>query len=201
VTLGVAAASLATAAALVPAWLGRVGAWWAVRGVDAAVVSMTALPGVVVGLAFVVMGARVLPALHHTVHLLLLAYVLRFLGQAATSLSTGFGPHTTRLHEAARSLGHGPVVGWLRGVLPAARPAFVAAWLAVFLSVIKELPATLLLRPPGTSTLAVRVWSLTQDAFFTAASPTVLLLMLLAFAALTLSPIQSGARRSGGVHG
>lgn len=186
--LGTAAAVLIVGLGLVPVLLARFGNPGVSRFVDRATHAGYALPGIVVALALVYFANRVVPVLYHTVWLLLFAYVVRFLPQATTALRDGVHPGTIRLFEAARSLGARPTRAVWRVVLPVAAPAIAAALLAVFLSTIKELPATLLLRPPGVSTLAQRVWSLTQDAFFTAASPTVLLLLLLAFGALALRP-------------
>jgi iron(III) transport system permease protein len=82
-----------------------------------------------------------------------------------------------RLEEAARSLGAGRrrVVG--RITLPLLRPGMLAGAALVFLTTIKELPATLLLGPTGFDTLATLIWSATEEAFFArAAAPALLLL-------------------------
>ncbi|MEM9489243.1 MAG: hypothetical protein AAGC55_08865, partial [Myxococcota bacterium] len=60
--------------------------------------------------------------------------------------------------------------------------------LAVFIAVLKELPVTLLLRPPDFETLATRIWLLTEDAYYSRVAPVVLILLALAVVGLLLSP-------------
>jgi iron(III) transport system permease protein len=196
VWMAAGAAALITLAGLAPAVLGRFGRAGVARWVNAACYLGYALPGVVVALALVFMGTRALPWMYHTVWMLQLAYMVRFLPQASGALDDGLAAQNPRLYDAARALGCTPGGALWRVVLPAMLPAIAASALAVFLSVVKELPATLLLKPPGFSTLAQRIWSLTQDAFFTAASPTVLVLLGLALVALWLRP-DSATRGSG----
>ncbi|MGH7429125.1 MAG: ABC transporter permease subunit, partial [Candidatus Methylomirabilaceae bacterium] len=88
------------------------------------------------------------------------------------------------LEDAARGLGRS---GWqtLREVtLPLIRPGMLAGWILVFISSMKELAATLLLRPPGFDTLPVRIWIATIEADFAGAAA--ISLMLIATTALPL---------------
>ena len=101
--------------------------------------------------------------LYQTLALLVFAYVVRFLPQALAgptgAFARGWTPASTR-----------PPEGWAPG--PCAhvrgsrcrcwRPALLAGATLVFLSTMKELPATLLLRPIGFDTLATEVWSATS---------------------------------------
>jgi len=64
-------------------------------------------------------------------------------------------------------------------VLPIAAPGILAGAALVSLTVLKELPATLLLRPTGTETLALRLWMATEELAFSAAAPYALLLVIL----------------------
>lgn len=138
-----------------------------------------ALPGVVVGLALVFLGARYLPGLYQTFPLLLAAYLIRFFAQALSGVDTALLAVSPRAEEAARSLGRGPL-GVLREVtLPLMRPGLLAACMLVFLSVIKELPATTLLIPTGSHTLATEVWrKTTVGAYGAAAVPALLLVAI-----------------------
>jgi iron(III) transport system permease protein len=80
----------------------------------------------------------------------------------------------------ARSLGRTPV-GVLRSVtLPLAGPGIAAGAVLVFLTCMKELPATLLLRPTGMETLATRLWSRTDIGAYAGAAPYAVALLLLA---------------------
>jgi iron(III) transport system permease protein len=89
---------------------------------------------------------------------LIYAYVVRFLALAANSVETGLSRVSPALDEAARTLGEGPR-GLLRRIhFPLTRPALATAALLVFVDCMKELPATLLLRPLGIETLATHLY-------------------------------------------
>lgn len=66
-------------------------------------------------------------------------------------------------------------------VLPLIKPGIVTAWVLIFVSSMKELPATLLLRPLGFDTLAVRIWIETSEEFYSLAAPVALLLIGVTF--------------------
>ena len=130
-----------------------------------------ALPGLVVALAFVFFGARYAPALYQTEALLVFAYTLHFLPQALGTVRTSLLKVNPHLEEAARSLGRSPW-GVLTGVtVPLVRSGVLTGAALVFLTTMKELPATLLLGPTGFNTLATRIWSWTEEAFFAQAAP------------------------------
>ena len=80
----------------------------------------------------------------------------------------------------------GPMRTMFRITLPLAMPGLVAGCALVFLSTMKELPATLLLRPNGFETLAVRIWSSTAEGFLTRASAAGLVLLLVSIVPLFL---------------
>jgi iron(III) transport system permease protein len=86
------------------------------------------------------------------------------------------------LEEAARSLGQ-TSWGVLRQVtLPLVRPGILSGAALVFLTTLKELPATLILGPLGFKTLATAVWSAVSEAYFAQAAAPALLLVLLSSA-------------------
>ena len=89
---------------------------------------------------------------------LVVAYTVRFLPIATGSLSAGLARVSGSVEEAARSLGAKPRELVLRIQLPLIRPALASAALLVFVDCLKELPATLLLRPLNTETLATLVY-------------------------------------------
>ena len=90
------------------------------------------------------------------------------------------------LEEVARTLGLGIRDTLRRVTLPLIRNGFVVAWVLMFLQTIKELPATLLLRPVGFDTLAIRVWMEASEEYFQLAAPSALLIVLLSLPALAL---------------
>lgn len=94
---------------------------------------------------------------------LLFAYVVRFLAVAMNSVEAGFGKINRHLDDAARTLGQRQG-GMLRRVhLPLLRGSMLTALVIVFVDVLKELPATLIVRPFNVETLAVRVYQFASD--------------------------------------
>lgn len=138
-----------------------------------------ALPGIVVALAFVFAGINFLRPFYQTLPLLLAAYMVLFVPQAVSAGRGVLARIPVELEEVGYSLG-GSRWAILRYVtLPLMRPGLMAGGLLVFLTVMKELPATLLLSPLGYRTLPMLVWSNISEAFFArAAAPTLLLLLL-----------------------
>ena len=140
------------------------------------------LPGIVIALSLVFFGANFAPRLYQTLWMLVFAYVVRFLPQAMGAMQISLLQMNPRLEEAGRSLGLGNRAVFRRITAPIVRPGVLAGMALVFLTTIKELPATLLLSPTGFSTLATQIWSATDEAFFArAAAPALMLLAMSAF--------------------
>ncbi|MGH9031200.1 MAG: ABC transporter permease, partial [Acidimicrobiia bacterium] len=145
------------------------------------VVGGFALPGLVIALAVVfwVLQAPIVGGLYQTFPLLVFAYVVHFGAQAMRSSQVAVGGVPRRFDDAARALGAGR---WrrLRTVdVPLMLPGLAAGAGLVLLSTMKELPATLLLAPIGFDTLATRIWSATESAFFARAGAAALVLIAL----------------------
>lgn len=145
-----------------------------------------ALPGVVVALGLIFFFNRYLPAVYRTSAMVVVAYVARFLPQSIQAQEAALQQVSPNLEEAARSCGHRPLQVLRRVTLPLVAPGVAAGWALAFLSALKELPATLLLRPPGLDTLAVRVWLEAREAFFDRAGPPALLLVALGLVPMVL---------------
>jgi iron(III) transport system permease protein len=145
-----------------------------------------AIPGVVVALSLVLLVNRTLPFLYATPLVVVIAYVLRCLPQATRASESALGQLAPSLEEAARTLGRTPWQTLTQVTLPLVLPGLLAGGALVFLTALKELPATLLLRPAGFETLAVRVWIWAEDGFYLQAAPTALLLVLASAAPLYL---------------
>ncbi len=139
-----------------------------------------ALPGVTIGLALVFLGIRLLPGIYQETPLLVIGYAVLFLPLAIGAVRTAVVAAPRRLEEVARSLGHGPGAAFVRVTLPLAGPGIAAGAALVFLTVVKELPITLMLRPTGSDTLAVELWSHTGAGQFGAAAPYAVVLVLVA---------------------
>ncbi|MDN5787160.1 iron ABC transporter permease [Pseudorhodobacter sp.] len=115
---------------------------------------------------------------------LIIAYFVRFFGVAQGAVDSAFGRISPSLPLAARSLGRGPG-GTLSSVyLPLMRGSVATALLVVFVDCVKELPATLLLRPFNYNTLATRVYEQASLERIGDAAPAALLVMLVGLAAV-----------------
>ena len=94
---------------------------------------------------------------------LVYAYLVRFLGVALQIVNAGLARITPGMDDAARSLGHGPAATLRRVHLPMLRGSALTAALIVFVDVMKELPATFVMRPFNFDTLAVQAYNLASD--------------------------------------
>lgn len=137
------------------------------------------LPGIVIALSLVFFGANYAPWMYQTLAMLIFAYLVRFLPQAVGSVQSSLEQISPRLEEAARSLGLNRRRVFQRVTVPLLRPGILTGTALVFLTTIKELPATLLLGPTGFTTLATQIWSATDEAFFARAATPALLLLLI----------------------
>jgi iron(III) transport system permease protein len=94
---------------------------------------------------------------------LMFAYMVRFLAISVQSVESGLGKIRQSMDDAARSLSYTPAQILLRVHLPLMKATVLTAFLIVFVDVMKELPATLILRPFNFNTLAVRAFELAGD--------------------------------------
>jgi len=101
---------------------------------------------------------------------LLFAYLVRFLAVSCQTVEASLIKVTPSMDMAARSLGASKGKVLWRVHLPLIRGGLCTAAILVFVDVIKEMPATLLLRPFGYETLAVRIWQLTSESLWEAAA-------------------------------
>ncbi len=119
------------------------------------------------------------PILTGTVLALVVAYMVRFLAVAYGPIDSGLGRIRNSLAEAARGLGVSATVTMLRVYMPLLRPGLFTAGLLVLVDVMKEMPATMLLRPFGWDTLAVRIYEMTSEGEWErAALPAITLILV-----------------------
>lgn len=160
-----------------------------------------ALPGIVIAIAGISLALRAdafiewlfdLPMrnrLYQSHFVLLLAYAALFLPEAVGPLRGSAAKiHPDQL-DAAGQLGGSAWSNWWRIALPQMAPGMAAGGALVFVTTAKELPATLLMAPPGFQTLATRLWGSMAEAYFAqaaAASLVLLCVCALALAALLL---------------
>ncbi len=140
-----------------------------------------ALPGTILALAIVTFVLRVAPWAGDTAIPIIMASVILFAAPAFQACTAAIDAVPAVLVRASRGLGTSTWGAFRRVVLPLAGSALLASWALTFALVARELAATLLLRPPGYDTLAVRIWVHTMDVGPDprAAAVALLLLMLL----------------------
>ncbi len=177
--LGIGGALLISLAAVPAAWLsirvaGRHNHW-----IEACYYLGSALPGIVVALALVSLTVQWLRLLYQTLFTLLLAYLLLFVPRALVSLRTAISQAPMELENIARSLGRSPRQALWATTLRLAAPGFAASFALVFLVIINELTATLLLAPNGTRTLAMVFWIRSSEIDSAQAAPYALIMVLM----------------------
>lgn len=138
-----------------------------------------ALPGIVVALSLVFFGIRQMPWAYQSFAMLVAAYVILFLPQAVGAVRTSLLQVTPSVEEASWLLGAGRARTLTRVIVPLTRSGTFAGFALVFLTTMKELPATLLLAPTGFGTLATRVWNATAEGFLARGAGAALALVLL----------------------
>lgn len=148
-----------------------------------------AVPGIVVGLGLVFFSLLAAPGLYQSAAMLTLAYGILFLPKAIGTISSSIKRVPRELEDVACTLGYSAFRRWWHITARLARPGIAVSALFIAVTAMKELPATLMLRPTGTKTLAVELWAKTDIAAYGAAVPYALALVLLAAVpAVLLSP-------------
>lgn len=137
------------------------------------------------------LGGAGKPLLLGSLFALLLAYLVRFMAVAYGPLESSLARIRPSLPQAARSLGVGGPLLFLRVYLPLLVPGVLSAALLVFVDVLKEMPATLLMRPFGWDTLSVRIFEMTSEGEWARAALPALTLVLVG-----LLPVIGLIRRS-----
>jgi iron(III) transport system permease protein len=194
-TLGLAAvAAVATVALALPT------GWLAVRArgristlLERSTYLGSSVPGIVVALALVTISIRATPWLYQTVPVLLAAYAILFLPRAIVTVRAAAEQSPRLYDEVAASLGASAPERLRRITLPLLAPGIGAGGALVFLAVVTELTATLLLAPTGTTTLATAFWSASSTLEYGAAAPYAVIMVLLSAPATVL--LSRDARR------
>jgi iron(III) transport system permease protein len=132
---------------------------------------------------------------------IVLAYAIRFLTVALSALEAGFARLSPNLDAAARALGETALSALWRVHIPLMTPALGAAALLVFVDGMKELPATLLMRPFNFETLATHVYSFAGLELFENATPGALAIVLVGLVPVLLLHQAVAGGRAGGSPG
>ncbi|NHZ70929.1 MAG: ABC transporter permease subunit [Proteobacteria bacterium] len=176
-TAGTLAAALAMAAAIPITVLTVRFASRSTHWLERAIFTMFSLPHITIAIAVVAFTIRYARPVYQSVLVLALVYAAMFLAQATSSAKASLLQVNPALEDASRSLGHGPVMTYFKVTFPLMSRGLLAGGALVFVTTIKELPATLLLSPPGFTTLAVRIWSAADELLYARAAASSLLLI------------------------
>jgi iron(III) transport system permease protein len=157
-----------------------------------------ALPAIVIALAFVYFGANHAPWIYQTMLLLVVAYAVRFLPQAVGAQRLSLLQVNPRLEDASRSLGTSAASTVVKITVPLARPGVLTGAALVMVTVMKDLPITLILSPIGFNTLATELWQYTSTgAYGRAAAPALALVLISAIPSLLLTGRRGGVTAGG----
>ncbi|SDF05647.1 iron(III) transport system permease protein [Blastococcus aurantiacus] len=194
-TLGLAAAAAAitTAMALPAGWLAVRARGRVATLLERSTYLGSSVPGIVVALALVTVSIRVTPWLYQTVPVLLAAYAILFLPRAIVTVRSAVEQAPPLYDDVAASLGASAPDRLRRITLPLLAPGIGAGAALVFLAVVTELTATLLLAPTGTRTLATAFWAASSAVDYGAAAPYAVIMVLLSAPATVL--LSRDARR------
>jgi iron(III) transport system permease protein len=149
------------------------------------------IPGSVVAIGVITLFVTVerqLPSvfLSGTIMMLVFAYFVRFLAIGYNSIETGFEKLGKKYTEAGRTLGYGMTRTFFKIDLPLIKPAVVAAFILVFIDIMKELPLTLILRPFNYHTLATKTFEYASDEMIHEAAISALLIISLCFVSILI---------------
>jgi iron(III) transport system permease protein len=140
-----------------------------------------AMPGVVIAFALSYFTNVYAGGLENGTSLLLIAcYAIMFFPLALVGVKASLARAPVSLDEMARSLGQRRLAVWFRVTLRLAGPGLAAAFCLVFLSVVTELTATLLLIPTGVQTLATQFWQYETNLSYSQAAPFALVMIAIA---------------------
>lgn len=192
IELGLLGAAVTTALALPVAWLSVRHRSPATTLIERGTYIAHALPGIVVALALITVAIRYVRPFYQTMPLLLLAYAILFLPLSTVSIRAALAQAPPILDVSARTLGLRPIAVLWRVTLPLIARGVGAGAVLVFLSVVTELTATLLLAPTGTETLATRFWSHSDSIAYGAAAPYAALMVLISAPATWLLTRETG---------
>lgn len=190
--LGVVAALVTTALALPVGWLSvrHRGRWSTL--LERSTYFGASLPGIVVALALVTIAIDIVQPLYQTTPLLVVAYAILFLPLAVVNVRSALAQAPPVLDDVAHALGTNGISTFRRVTLPLIAPGLGAGAALVFLAVVTELTATLLLAPTGTSTLATQFWSASSSVDYGASAPYAALMVLLSLPATYLLTREAG---------
>ena len=188
VFLSAAAAIAAVVLGIPVAYLSARGEGWMSSLPERSTYVGYAMPGIVLGISLVFLGLKYVNALYGTVVLLVFAYVVRFIPQAIGTVESAVLQVDPKHVEAARTMGDSTLRSFLRVELPQILPGVLSGAALVFLTTMKELPATLVLAPLDfEGTIVTYIWEVQEAGYYDqAAIPALILVTVSALSMLLI---------------
>lgn len=137
-----------------------------------------AVPGIVIALGLTYFSIHYAYPIYQTFIPVLLAYLMLYMPMAQTTLKASLELVPSDMENVGRSLGRSDLFVFRTLLVPAILPGITAAFALVFLNMMKELTATLVLTPTAIQTMAVSVWDLTLEGSYAAVAPYALALIV-----------------------
>ena len=128
------------------------------------------LPHISVGVAILFITIKIFPSIYQSFTALIISYLIVFLPQAIGAGQASMEQVKSNYLDASAVLGMSKLKSFYRITLPLIYRGLFAGGALVFLSTMKELPQTLLLRPTGLNTMAIDIWSYASEGLFTQAA-------------------------------
>ena len=132
-----------------------------------------------------------------TIFILIFAYMVRFFTVSLNTVESGLGKIRPSMDDAARTMGYGGLEVLRRIHLPMIKGSLLTALIIVFVDVLKELPATLVLRPFNFNTLAVRAFELASDERLADSSSAAIAIVLVSIIPVILLSLTIAQSRPG----
>lgn len=147
------------------------------RWLERSVFVMFSLPHITIAIAVVAFTVTWLRPVYQTMAVLVVVYASMFIAQSVSAAKASLLQVNPKIEDASRSLGRGPLATMARVTVPLMSKGLLAGGALVFVTTLKELPVTLLLSPPGFSTLAVRTWAAADELLYARAATAALILI------------------------
>ncbi len=144
---------------------------------ERSVLFMFSLPHITIAIAVVSFTVKYARPVYQSLLVLVIVYSAMFLAQVTGPARASMLQVNPALGEASRSLGHGTFATMVRVTVPLISRGLLAGGALVFVTTLKELPATLLLAPTGFTTLAVRIWAAADELLYARAASSALVLI------------------------
>ncbi|MEW6410299.1 MAG: iron ABC transporter permease [Nitrospirota bacterium] len=155
------------------------------------------LPGPVIAVGLLLVANLFFPQLYGGIVILVSAYVVRFLSITVQSQESSILTVSRSVEDAAKTLGAGTWRTMTRVLLPLIKPGIFTGWMVVFIDCMKELPATMMLRPLAFDTLSVRVWVEAAESLWDMAALPALLIVISGLIPITFIIRKSNGGKDG----